>query len=181
MSDKLSSAFWKIQNELELSGYLNQVCSSIVEKTISKKKLEEILTNNEINYSIAKVDLLHLIFEYIKIVLQDNILTVNEKEDIKLLKLWFGIQPGDFLFHNSSNVENIIAYQLSRIYKDNFITDEEALFKVDLQEIFDLSFDQMNDYSKTEASFSIQQGADPKDLDIFFTQKEYFKLKSPSN
>jgi len=87
---------------------------------------------------------------------------------------------GDFYFHNKQNVENIITYQLTRIYQDNFITEEEALFKVDLQEIFDLSFDQMNDYSKKEASLSIQQGADPTDLDVFFTQKEYFKLKSAS-
>ena len=94
--------------------------------------------------------------------------------------MWFGIQPGDFYFHNSHNVENIITYQLSGIYQDNFITEEEALFKVDLQETFDLSFDQMNDYSKSEASLSIQQGADPKDLDVFFTHKEYFKLKSVS-
>lgn len=180
MSDKLSSAFEKIQNELELSGYLKEVCLHIVEKTFSKNVLEEILTNNGVNNSIAKVDLIHLIFEYIKIILQDDILTVNEKEDIKLLKLWFGIQPGDFYFHNSYNVENIISYQLSRIYQDNFITEEEALFKVDLQEIFDLSFDQMNDYSKTEAALSIQQGADAKNLDVFFTHNEYFKLKSSS-
>jgi len=177
MSDKLSSAFRKIQNELDLSGYLKLVCLSIEEKTISKKVLQEILTSNKVNHSIAKVDLIHLIFEYIKIVLQDNILTISEKEDIKLLKLWFGIQPGDFYFHNKQNVENIITYQLTRIYQDNFVTEEEALFKVDLQEIFDLSFDQMNDYSKIEASVSIQQGADPKDLDVFFKQSEYFKIK----
>jgi len=180
MSDKLSSAFWKIQNELELSGYLKEVCLHITEKTFSKTVLEEILINNGVNHSIAKVDLIHLIFEYVKIALEDNILTVNEKQDIKLLKLWFGIQAGDFYFHNSSAVENIITYQLSKIYRDNFITEEEALLKVDLQEIFDLSFDQMNDYAKTEASLSIQQGADPKNLDVFFTQKEYFKLKPTS-
>jgi hypothetical protein len=178
MSDKLSSAFWKIQNELELSGYLKEVCLQIAEKTLNKKVLGEILTNTGVNDSIAKVDLIHLILEYIKIALQDNILTQSEKEDIKLLKLWFGIQPGDFYFHSKHNIENIITRQLSRIYQDNYITDEEALFKVDLQEIFDFSFDQMNDYSKTEAALSVQQGADPKDLDIFFTQKEYFKIKS---
>lgn len=34
----------------------------------------------------------------------------------------------------------------------------------------------MNDYSKTEASISLQKEIDAKDLDIFFTQKEFFKL-----
>lgn len=48
---------------------------------------------------------------------------------------------------------------------------------MDLQEIFDLSFDQMNDYAKVEPAISIQKGADSKSLDVFFTHKEFFKLK----
>ncbi len=180
MSPKLSSAFLKIQNELELSGYLKEICSHIIEQSINKKGVEGILSRNEINSTVAKIDLVHLIFEYIKIALQDNVLTISEREDIKQLKLWFGIQPGEFYSQYRQKIENIMTYQLSRIYQDNFITEEEALFKVDLQEIFDLSFDQMNDYSKSEAIISIHQGADPKDLDVFFTHTEYFKLKSPS-
>ena len=101
----------------------------------------------------------------------------TKKENIKFLKILFHIQPGDFHFHNKKEIEATIASQLSRIYQDSYITDEEALLKVDLQEIFDLSFDEMNDYSKVEASISIQKGTDPKHLDVFFTNKEYFKLK----
>lgn len=74
-------------------------------------------------------------------------------------------------------VENVIVYQLSQIYRDNFVTPEEALLKVDIQELFDLSFDQMNEYSKKQAITSIQLGADVKDLDVFFSHNEYFKLK----
>ena len=122
------------------------------------------------------MDFLHLIFEYIKITLEDDILTGTEKENIKFLKILFRIQPGDFYFHNKKEIEATIASQLSRIYQDNYITDEESLLKVDLQEIFDLSFDEMNDYSKVEASISIQKGTDPKHLDVFFTNNEYFKL-----
>lgn len=72
----------------------------------------------------------------------------------------------------------VIGYQLSKIYADNFVTPEEALLKIDMQELFDLSFDQMNEYAKKEAIASIQQGADTENLDVFFTCNEYFKLKS---
>jgi hypothetical protein len=70
------------------------------------------------------------------------------------------------------------SFSLSKIYEDNFVTPEEALLKVDLQELFDLSFDQMNEYSKKEAIASIQKGAAAEDLDVFFTHTEYFKLRS---
>lgn len=175
--ENLSLAFSEIEKKLNLADYLQEICSTIISTTITKKNVEETLKKNEINYSIAKVDFLHLIFEYIKNILEDDILTVTEKENVKFLKVLFRIQPGDFYLHNKADIEATIAFQLSRIYQDNYISDEEALLKVDLQEIFDLSFDQMNDYAKVEAAISIQKGADPKSLDVFFTHKEFFKLK----
>lgn len=175
--ENLSISFQEIEKKLFLSDYLQEICSAIITKSISKKSIDEILQTQNINYSIAKVDFLHLIFEYIKNILEDDILTAIEKENVKFLKVLFRIQPGDFYYHNKADIEATIAFQLSRIYQDNYISDEEALLKVDLQEIFDLSYDQMNDYAKVEAAISIQKGADPKSLDVFFTHKEFFKLK----
>jgi hypothetical protein len=176
-TENLSISFLEIEKKLLLSEYLQKICSAIINKSISKKSIDEILQNHNINYSIAKVEFLHLIFEYIKNVLEDNILTIIEKENIKYLKTLFRVQPGDFYLHNKSDIEATIAYQLARIYQDNYITDTEALLKVDLQEMFDLSFDQMNEYAKVEASASIKKGADVNNLDVFFTHKEFFNLK----
>ena len=67
------------------------------------------------------------------------------------------------------------------MYQDNLVSDEEALLKVDLQEIFDLSFDQMNQYSKKESITSVKQGVDVNDLDVFFSNEEYSKLKVEGN
>lgn len=175
--ENLIISFQKFKKNLVLSNYLQQICSSIIDQSISKSKVEEILQNENVDFFIAKVDFLNLIFEYIKGALEDNILTNIEKENIKFLKIIFRIKPGDFYFHNKPNIEAAINFQLARIYLDNNITTDEALLKVDLQEIFDLSFDQMNDYAKTEAAISIQNGADINNLDIFFTNKEFFKLK----
>ena len=43
MSTKLSSIFLKIQNELELSGYLKEICSHIIGQGEKKNGIEEIL------------------------------------------------------------------------------------------------------------------------------------------
>jgi hypothetical protein len=175
--DNLSYSFEKMVKELELPFYLNEICTHIANRTISKSKVDQVLMNHNINISIAKVDFIHVILEYIKRTLDDGILTDEEKKNIKFLKAWFSIKPGDFYLHNKSDVEKVITAQLVKMYKDEFINDEEALLKVDLQEIFDLSFDEMNEYSIKHASDSISHGKDPKNLDIFLKFHDYFKLR----
>jgi hypothetical protein len=59
---------------------------------------------------------LHLIFAYIKIALEDAVLTQEEKDNIRFLKNLFHIQPGDFYYHNKLDVEKTIMDQLSKIY-----------------------------------------------------------------
>lgn len=173
----LSLAFNRINKELPLPDYLQVICALIADEQINKQKVDEILERYQVNRGIATVDFLHLIFAYIKIALEDERLTEDEKNSIKFLKTLFHIQRGDFYYHNKWDVEKTIMDQLSKMYADDFITEEEAELKSALQEIFDLSFDQMNDYAKIKAAASIQKGADPKDLDIFFTYEEYFKLR----
>lgn len=176
--DKLKIDLQEIYSKAELPVYIQEIISKITEGKITIDEVETICFNFNVNYSMAKVDFLHLIFEYIRIALQDDILSFEEKEIIGYFKRIFKISPGDFIFHTREKVENVINYQLERIYNDNYITPEEALIKIDLQELFDLSFDQMNDYSKIEAITSLKEGADVGDLDVFFTHKEYFDLKS---
>lgn len=175
--EELSAAFSEINNDLQMQDYLKEICLTIVNKTAARKIIDDIVTVYHIENSVAKVDFLHLILEYTHRVLQDDILNENEKNNIKYLKVLFRIEPGDFYRHVKEGVEKIIMIQLYKIYKDDLVSNTEALLKVDLQEIFDLDFDQMNEYSKSEAAISLRKGADIRDLDVFFTSKEYFKLK----
>lgn len=177
-SEKFKLAFKEIQKRIELPEYLKIICSSLVLGRPDTHTIKETLNAYNINHSIAKVDFLHLIFEYIKFSLEDNSLTEEEREPLIYLKRLFQIQPGDFYNHSKWELEKLITSQLSKIYADNFVTPEEALLKINIQELFDLSFDQMNEYAKKQAIISIQKGTDPTDLDVFFTNDEYFKLKS---
>ena len=51
---QLSSAFGKIGKELELPEYLKEICSHIASGNISREKVDEILINHHIHYSIGK-------------------------------------------------------------------------------------------------------------------------------
>ena len=53
-----------------------------------------------------------------------------------------------------------------RIYSDNLIDGNEQLLNLNLQSLFDLSYDEFEHIKKDEVIFSMRQGADPKDLDI---------------
>ena len=173
----LSLAFKRINADLPLLPYLQVVCDEITSGVIDKRKVDQILQQYNIHRSVATVDFLHVIFAYIKIALEDEVLTQEEKDNIRFLKNLFHIQPGDFYYHNKLDVEKTIMDQLSKIYADDFITEEEAELKSAIQEVFDLTYDQMNDYAKIKAAVSIKKGAEPKDLDIVFTYEEYFKLR----
>jgi hypothetical protein len=176
----------EIQNSVLLPQYIIDVIHNISNEKITSAEVDKICLTANVNYSIAKVGFLHFIFEYIQIALKDDILTTEEKEVISYFKKLFKIHPGDFTFHTNDQVENVINYQLTKMYSDNYITPEEALLKSELQELFDLSFDQMNEYSKLEAKVSMKQGAAVENLDVVFTHKEYFEIKNnldstPSN
>jgi len=174
----LSLAFKRINTELPLLPYLQEICDGIAVGQTDKKEVDKILIGCGVHRSVATVDFLHLIFAYIKIALEDEMLTQEEKDNIRFLKTLFHIQPGDFYYHNKLDVEKTIMDQLSKIYADDFITEEEAELKSAIQEVFDLTYDQMNEYAKMKAAVSIIKGADPKDLDIVFTYEEYFKLRA---
>jgi hypothetical protein len=176
--DNLTTACLQIDKEILLPGYLRSICDLLATQKITREKVKEILLKDNINPSIAKVDFLHLIFAYIKIALDDQIITDNEIQEIKFLKNLFNIQRGDFLYHNKSDVELLIQNQLEKIYEDGYVSDKESSLKNAIQEIFDLSYDEMNNYSKIKAAVSLRNGADVKNLDVFFTYEEYFKLRS---
>lgn len=91
---------------------------------------------------------LQIILLYVKIALKDNHLGTVEKRNVQFLKLLFQIQDGDFYKKSNairSQLSSIITTQIALLYLDDGkIDDEEALYEVDLQELFDLSYDQFN-------------------------------------
>ena len=57
--------------------------------------------------------------------------------------------------------------QLHNIQSDNVVDKTEALMKVDLQEMFGLSYDQFLKIENEVSKESISKGAKPFDLDTF--------------
>jgi hypothetical protein len=103
---------------------------------------------------------------YVNLVLNDHIITENEKRNIRLLKLYFKIEEGDFYRYRYQEVEEVLHRQFELLYSDNKIDFNEALHKVELQDIFNVSYDQFEEFKQHEVSLAIERGAIVQDLEI---------------
>lgn len=112
---------------------------------------------------------LDVIIDFVEQILDDDILTEEEMDTLRLLKLYFKVREGDFLKqHKEQEIENILTRQLDTIFRDNKVDKDEALHKVNLQELFGLSYDQFLQFERTAVERAIESGADIKELDTFY-------------
>jgi hypothetical protein len=86
---------------------------------------------------------LDVLLDYADIILEDDILTSDELRNLKMLKLFFRVEEGDFQKNNKfARVESIIVRQLEKLYADNIIDEQEALHQSELQGVFGLGYDE---------------------------------------
>jgi len=178
--EQLVNAIQFIESNIELPKYIADIFESVKTGECHSKIIDRFVYDYSINKSIAKIDFLNVILEYIKTLLENNSLTAETTENVRFLKLLFHIEEGDFYFHKKCEIEQFIKLQLGNIYNDYYVSPEETFLKTELQELFDLSFDQMNKYAKNEAIALLQRGISPFDLDLLLTHSEYSSLPSPS-
>jgi hypothetical protein len=174
--EQLVKAIQFIEDNIELPNYVSAILQSAKEKEFHIKEFGEMLSRYNINESIAKIDFLNITLEYIKIILENNAINEEALENVRFFKLLFRINSSDFYLHKKFEIEQIIKYQLAKFYSDNKISPQEAFLKTEIQELFDLSFDQMNEYAKDEAITLFKRGINPLDLDVLLTHNEYSSL-----
>jgi len=152
----LSEAFVIIRNEEKFDGCIADIVSLICNNELSKKNINIILNNFDI-YDIEniKFDMLDLMISYINFIIRDHIITENEWKSAKILKLHFKIKEGDFYKYRYGDVKTICQKQYARVIGDNVIDYDKELFMVGMQDVFDLSYDQLYkliDYANTNTN-----------------------------
>lgn len=112
-----------------------QMSSLALDKVLAEKGIRRITD--------IKEKTLDVLLDYADIILEDDILTSDELRNLKMLKLFFRIEEGDFQKNNKfARVESIIVRQLEKLYADNIIDEQEALHQSDLQGVFGLGYDE---------------------------------------
>ena len=147
------------------SAILNLIADNKISMSDLNNTLAEIKTKR---ITDLKDQLINVAIDYINICLEDNVLTQTEMQDFRMLKHFFKIQEGDFIrCHKEQEIKHILIAQLHNIQSDNIVDKTEALMKVDLQEMFGLSYDQFLKIENEVSKESIKNGANPFDLDTF--------------
>ena len=112
-----------------------QMSSLALDKVLAEKGIRRITD--------IKEKTLDVLLDYADIILEDDVLTPDELRNLKMLKLFFRIEEGDFQKNNKfARVESIIIRQLEKLYADNIIDEQEALHQSELQGVFGLGYDE---------------------------------------
>lgn len=116
----------------------------IINEQMTSLALDKVLADKGIRrITDIKEKTLDVLLDYADIILEDDILTSDELRNLKMLKLFFRIEEGDFQKNNKfARVESIIVRQLEKLYADNIIDEQEALHQSDLQGVFGLGYDE---------------------------------------
>lgn len=165
---QLKEAFGKILSTENFSDVINEIAELIYKDELNKQTIEDLYKK----YGIKQVEnikgeILDLLLYYTNLILDDNFITTKEAENIKFLKRFFKIKEGDFYHYKYHEIEMILNRQFGHMYQDNVIDNNEALHKVDLQELFDLGYDQFLELINKAVKDALSRGAKLKDLDTF--------------
>jgi len=116
----------------------------IIDEQMSSLALDKVLAQKGIRrITDIKEKTLDVLLDYADIILEDDILTPDELRNLKMLKLFFRVEEGDFQKNNKfDRVQSIIVRQLEKLYADNILDEQEALHQSDLQGVFGLGFDE---------------------------------------
>lgn len=165
---KLKEAFEVIRTQKGHKNYIADICLLISEGKIDRLQINEILEKYSIKSTeVIKELLLDLILSYVRFILIDNMLTENELNNVRLLKLLFGIKEGDFIKCRQEEITEVMRVQLYLIYSDKKIDENEEQHKSMLQRMFDLSYDQFLVFANVEDFRALEKGADFFDLKTF--------------
>ena len=123
---------------------INEALQLIIDGQMNSIALDKLLKEKGIRrITDIKEKTLDVLLDYADIILEDDILTQEELTNLKMLKLFFRIEEGDFQKNNKfARVENIIIHQMEKLYADNILDDQEALHQSDLQGVFGLGYNE---------------------------------------
>lgn len=153
----------------QFSEPMNQILKLFNCSRLSPLERNGVLENNGVKLIDIRRESLDVIIGYAETALDDNILTEEEMNELRMLKRYLGIGDNDFLTYGREEaIKHILMRQLEFIVADKKVDSKEALMKTDLQELFGLSYDQFQVYEQEIVEDAIKNGANIEDLDVFY-------------
>ena len=125
-----------------------------------------------------KAELLDALLFAIATALSDARLTREEISELQQLRRTMGIHEGDLYRHRRARLGAILDAEMRRLLADRKIDPTEALHQVDLQEVFDLSYDEYLELTKPVADRIVNELIESIATDGVVTSEEREQLDS---
>jgi hypothetical protein len=161
----LHKAFETFAQSENIKEPIRKIALLMVNDELTRENIQKNLAEYGYTLQDIKNDLLDILISYTNIVLEDNIITENEKRNFAFLKLYFKIKESDFYKYKLYEIKTILHRQFEKLYFDNNISEEEALHSVNLQDMFDLSYNQFDEMKEEEIKRALENGANILNLD----------------
>ena len=117
--------------------------AAIAENGFSRRAVADALEASGFEHAAErKVAALDLVLWCAQQVIADHALTVQELQSIRTLKQLFSIEEGAFWEHRRHEVAEVLKSAMQVILHDRVVTGDEAKYKVGLQELFGLGYDE---------------------------------------
>ena len=159
----------KMMKKCQFSEPMNQILKLFIGNQLSPLERNGVLETYGVKLIDIRRESLDVIIGYAETALDDNILTEEEMNELRMLKRYLGIGDNDFLTYGREEaIKHILMRQLELIVADKKVDGKEALMKTDLQELFGLSYDQFQVYEQEIVEDAIKKGANIEDLDVFY-------------
>lgn len=167
LSNDFSGYIQRPQTREQASARLLEVVDIMCQKDTKARDIDQSLAKyRNQDADRIKIESIDFMLGYAHYILEDSAITEMEAYDFSALKRVFRIKEGEFLQYRSFQVREILKKEFIRIYSDHFVDRKEELQKVNLQALFDLSYDQFEEMKKDEVINALLNGANPSDLDI---------------
>jgi hypothetical protein len=128
----------------------------------------ELLQERDLNLSDVKEETIETILKYAEMILEDDCLTEYEIQSIRMLRMFLGVEEGEFAKYGyMDRIERMIIDQMEILYADNKINKKEMLHKSDIQGIFGLGYDEYQEIVNKVAIQAYSRGANMQDLDTY--------------
>ena len=161
-----------INNLLESGKYkepMQEVLRLFAQGNTSPFVVRDTLKKHGIGLDDLHDESINVIIDFVNLILNDHIITKQEMDALRKLKMLLHIKEGDFIEANKEeDIENILRREFDLIYQDKTVDKNEAAMKVDLQELFGLSYDQFLLFEQEAVEYALKQGADVTNLDTFY-------------
>lgn len=155
----------------EYSPVMNELLNLIVDGKMDTISRTNLLSSKRLHINDIKYESVRFYIDYANVCLLDDVITEEEMRDVVLLRRFLNIKHKDFNEYGYDyTIREILKQQLRKMYADDRIDKNEAIMKVNLQGLFDFSYDDFLVVVNEFAKESIERGADIKNLDTFIPQ-----------